>query len=68
MALPNASEAKPTFPTARPPTSSRRRPTIVIPAKAGIQRGGWGCGKTTTHRLPVISVSRYEAGTSKITQ
>ena len=58
-------------PPIQPPTTdSRPAPTIVIPAphfvipaKAGIQRGGEGCGKTTTHSLPVISVPRYQAGT-----
>ena len=51
------------LPRAPAPNPSFRPPTIVIPAKAGIQRGGGECGKTTTHSLPVISVPRYEAGT-----
>ena len=48
--------------TRNPEGRHTRPPNLVIPAKAGIQRGGEGRGKTTTHRLPVISVPRYQAG------
>ena len=47
---------------AGPPPSSFRPPISSFPRKPESRGAVEGCGKTTTHRLPVISVPRYEAG------